>query len=127
MKILIHEAVFKDVKKCCRKKWYLGLDKEFPRVVRLLQIKGSLPGEAPFHYLPEELKRNVLHARICLPDSGISKKSGPRIIYHINRGEGEVKILYVGGHKDRVYNTTRIVDVLTSRFISEDFIPQRNL
>lgn len=55
MKILTHNAIKKDIKKCCRKKWYLGLDKEYPRIVKLLAFKGELPGESPFYYLPEEL------------------------------------------------------------------------
>lgn len=121
MRVLVHERIDEDIKKCCRKKWYIGLDKELPRVIKLLQIKGFLPGEAPFHYVSDELKGNVFHAGICLPSSGLGKTKGPRIIYYKNLFQEEIKVLYVGGHKDRVYNTPKIVEVLKSRFLSGDF------
>lgn len=121
MRILVHEAIFKDIKKCCRKKWYPGIDEEFPRVLRLLKIKCSLPGEAPFHHLPEGLHGETFHAKICLPKVKLGKRTGPRIIYHIKEDKTEVKVLYIGGHKDRIYNTDKIIDVLVLRFISGNF------
>lgn len=122
MEILIHKSVDEDIKQCCRKKWYLGIDKEFPKVMRLLQAKGFLPGESPFHYLPKEITNKIfLHARICLPGSGTGKSKGPRIIYYINENRTEAKVLYIGGHKDNVYDTPKIVKVLEIRFLSGDF------
>jgi len=126
MKVVIHSEVYEDIKKCSRKKWYIGIKNELPGIIKFLQIKGIMPGEAPFHYVPEELKGKTFHAGINLPKCGAGKKKGPRIIYYRNLNEDLIKILYIGGHKDRIYNNSyQIVDVLESRFLSGDFNPWR--
>lgn len=122
MRVVVHSEICEDIKKCFRKKWYIGIENEFPGIIKLLQVKGIMPGEAPFHYVPEELEGKTFHAGISLPKCGIGKKKGPRIIYYRNRDEDLIKILYVGGHKDRIYNNSyQIVNVLGSRFLSGDF------
>lgn len=68
MKVLIHNGVHEDIKKCSRKKWYIGIRNELPRIIKLLEIKGSMPGESPFHYVPKELESKTYHAGICLPN-----------------------------------------------------------
>lgn len=126
MKVLVHNEVRKDIKRCSRKKWYTGVEKELPGIIKLLQAKGAMPGEAPFHYVPKELEGKTFHAGICLPKCGIGKKKGPRMIYHVDRADALIKILYIGGHKDRIYNNSyQIVDVLSSRFLSGDFTSWR--
>jgi len=123
MRVLVHSGISKDIRKCSRKKWYIGIEDEFPRIIRLLQAKGFMPGETPFRYVPKELEGKTFHAGICLPKCGIGKKKGPRIIYHIDHNEDQVKILYIGGNKDRKYNNShQIVKTLASRFLSGDFI-----
>lgn len=120
MRILVHELVDKDIKNCCRKRWYPGIDKELPRILTLLKVKLSLPGEWPLRHLPEGLCGKTFHAKIALPKINIGKEHGPRIVYY-KEDETEAKVLYVGGHKDKIYNTNKIVDLLVSRFISDNF------
>lgn len=120
MKILVHQLINEDIRKCQKKKWYPGIINEFPRVLRLLSEKGLLPGESPFHHLPQGINSLIfLHAGINLP--GVGKSNGARIVYYVDRSNNEAKILYIGGHRDRVYNTARIVDLLSSRFMSTEF------
>lgn len=122
MKVLIHSEVYGDIKKCSRKKWYIGISNELPGIIKLLQVKGAMPGESPFHYVPKELEGKTCHAGICLPKCGMGKKKGPRIIFHRDYGEGVIKILYIGGHKDKRYNDCYIiVKILASRFLTDDF------
>ena len=122
MRVLIHEEIGKDIKKCSRKKWYIGIENELPGIIKLLQAKGGMPGETPFHYVSIELQGKTFHASISLPKCGFGKMKGPRIIYHIDKNESIIRILYIGGHKDKVYNDSRlIVRVLNSRFLSGAF------
>ena len=122
MKVLIHNDVRKDIRKCSRKKWYMGIENEISGIIKLLQVNGAMPGETPFHYVPKELERKTFHAGICLPNCSMGKRKGPRIIYHVNHNEAVIKILYIGGHKDRRYNNShQIVNILASRFLSGDF------
>lgn len=123
MKVLVHNDVHKDIKRCSRKKWYIGIGNELPGIIKLLQMKGAMPGETPFHYVPKELEGKTYHAGICLPKCNMGKKKGPRIIYHVDHGEEVVKILYIGGHKDKRYNDSyQIVEILASRFLSGSFV-----
>ena len=120
MKVLINVKVNRDLKDC-GKKLYRGIEEEFPRVLRLLNVKASLPGESPLCYLPKEINNLIiLHARICLPNSGCGKSKGPRIVYFVDQKLQEVKVLYVGGHKDSLYNSHGFVKELYQRFISQD-------
>lgn len=119
MKVWIQDDIQKDIKICIKKGWR-SLDKELVFVLRLLKIDGSMPGEESFQYVKEELCGNTLHARIALPSDGVGQSKGARIIYY--RNNEEVKILYVGGHKDRRYNNSSLMcDLLLDRFKSRLF------
>ena len=121
MKVLINVKVDKDLKNCDRR-LYKGIKKEFPRVLRFLSVKASLPGEGPLHHLPREVNSLIfLHARICLPSSGHGKSKGPRIVYFVDQKSQEIRVLYVGGHKDDQYNSYSITQEIASRFLSGDF------
>lgn len=121
MKILVNVKVDKDLKDC-DKRLYKGIKKEFPRLLRLLSVKASLPGEGPFHHLPREVNKNIImHANISLPNSGQGKRKGPRIVYFVDQKCQEIRVLYIGGHKDDLYNSYSIAEEIASRFISSDF------
>jgi len=119
MKVWIQDDIQKDLKICIKKGWK-SLDNELAYVLRLLKIDGSMPGEDPFQYVKGELCGNTMHARIALPSDGVGKSKGARIIYY--RNEEEIKVLYIGGHKDRRYNDPSLLcDLLLTRFKSCQF------
>lgn len=111
----IHRDVIgRDLKKCL-KKWYIGLDKEFPRVLKLLIAERSLPGQSPLRGFQNELSGKIFHARINLPQEAVGKRKGARIVYYLSF-DSDVLILYLGGHKDPIYNTSELVAVVKMRF-----------
>lgn len=121
--VLIHPEIFDDVKKCRKKKWYRCLGNEMSRVCRFLMQDGKMPGEKPVHYvrLPI-LKNKVFHAGINLPKENVGKRQGARIIY-IKENLNLVKIIYVGGHKDKRYDNSYLqVNLLKERYSVENYI-----
>lgn len=122
-KLLIHSAVFNDIKTCCKKNWYRTLNKETPRICRLLIQDGKIPGERPVHYIKSlELQNKTFHAGINLPEENVSKKRGARIVY-VKEGFDLIKILYVGGHKDKRYDDSFIqVELIQERYSINDYI-----
>ncbi|OGN29064.1 MAG: hypothetical protein A3A33_00200 [Candidatus Yanofskybacteria bacterium RIFCSPLOWO2_01_FULL_49_25] len=122
IKLFIHSEVIEDIK-LCHKKWYQTLGREMPRIRRLLVIDGKMPGEGPIHHIKRsELINKIFHARINLPNENIGKLKGPRIVYI--RGElGTLKIVYIGGHKDKRYDDAHyLVEMIEARFDSGRFI-----
>ncbi|TSC94420.1 MAG: hypothetical protein Athens101410_788 [Parcubacteria group bacterium Athens1014_10] len=74
-KILIHKEIFDDAKLVNKKKWYIGLGNELPRIFSLLICDGELPGESPMHYIKsKELLNKVFHAGINLPQENTGKR-----------------------------------------------------
>ena len=112
--MLIHSDVLrKDIKKCLKKKWYPGLDLETRRVIKLLSIDKKLPGEYPMAGFSDDV---VLHARIKLPKASFGKSKGPRIVYVTNE---VIKVVYVGGHKDRIYGTQAFIQIIKVRLYDD--------
>ena len=54
----------------------------------------------------------ILHARIKLPKASFGKSKGPRIVYVVDR---VIKVLYIGGHKDKIYNGQGFTEVIKKR------------
>ncbi len=121
MKILIHNEILNDVS-MCTKKWYPSLEEEMPRVFRLLSQDGKMPGETPYHYIKTQvLQGKVFHAGINLPKENVGKKKGARTVYV--RELSLVKVLYVGGHKDKRYDDSYLcVELLQERYSNNNFI-----
>jgi len=117
IEIFIHPEISKDLKICQKKKWYPGLGQELPRLYRLLAQDGILPGEKPVHHLDSSaLQNKTFHAGINLPKENVGKRKGPRIIY-IKESIHIVKIIYVGGHKDKRYTDPyRQVELIEERY-----------
>lgn len=102
------------------KKWYLGLDEELPRVLKLLDIDEALPGQLPMRGFSGELAGKIWRARINLPNEPFGKRKGPRLVYFLNKKlELNIKILYIGGHKDPIYETSDLVKLVISRCSAE--------
>lgn len=112
--IIIHPEVFNDISY----KFYIGLGEELPRIFRLLMQEGKLPGEAPVHYLKiTELQNKTFHAGINLPKENVGKKKGARVIY-IKESFNLIKIIYVGGHRDRKYDNSHYqVALIKERYL----------
>lgn len=117
----IHNEVLDyDLKKCV-KKWYSGLDEELPRVLRLLYVDKVLPGQLPMRGFSGDLAGKIWHARINLPNKSFGKRKGARLVYFFSKGpETDIRVLYVGGHKDPIYDTRDLVKVVASRYKSEN-------
>ncbi len=119
MAMKIHsDVISRDLKKCVKKHWYPGLEVEIKNVVKLLNINHSLPGESTMHGFKGKLAGRTYHARIALSDFSIGKRKGPRLAYYLplDRNE-ECLVLYVGGHKDGIYDTAQFCDLITSRYL----------
>ena len=96
-KILVHSKVLDDI----QKNWYQTLGKEMPGVCRLLMQDSRMPGERLVHYIKSSsLQNKTFHAGINLPKENVSKRKGARIIY-VKENFDLIKIVYVGGHKDK--------------------------
>lgn len=123
IELSIHSEVFNDIKKCCKKNWYGGLGEEMPRICRLLIQNGQMPGERPVHYIKlPTLQNKVFHAGISLPKAKFGKRKGARIIY-IKEDFHLIKIIYVGGHKDKRYNNSYSqVDLIKERCSVENYV-----
>ncbi|MEK7561155.1 MAG: hypothetical protein AAB539_04345 [Patescibacteria group bacterium] len=121
-RVLIHVEIFDDLA-LCAKRWYPSLGTEMPRISRLLQQDGRLPGEGPYHYVKlQPIQNRTFHARINLPDENIGKQGGARIIY-AKETLGVVKILYVGGHKDSRYTDSHsMIFLIEQRYSDDKFI-----
>lgn len=121
--ILVHLEILDDIKLYRKKKWYKGLGKEMPRICRLLIQDGKIPGERPVHYIKLSVLQNkTFHAGINLPGENIGKRKGSRIIY-IKENFDLIKIIYVGGHKDKRYdNSFSQVKLIEERYLSEDYV-----
>lgn len=118
MMTIHNEVLGYDLKKCV-KKWYSGLDEELPRVLKLLYVDKVLPGQLPMRGFSGDLAGKVWHARINLPNESFGKRKGARLVYFLSKDvETEIKVLYVGGHKDPIYNTRELAKVVTNRYKS---------
>lgn len=117
MRILIHPEVLNDIKKC-HKKWYKSLGTELPRICRLLNQEGQLPGQRHVHYIKEALlQHKVFHAGVNLPQERVGKKQGARIIY-VKESVDLIKVIYVGGHKDKRYDDSYMqVELIEERYL----------
>jgi len=117
--MVIHvDVADKDLKKCLRKRWYPGLEIELKRILKLLLIDGQLPGETLMSDFDSDLAGCIYHARISLPKTSFGKRKGPRLVFFRNTtiiGEYSLKVLYVGGHKDRIYGTAHFVEIVKTR------------
>ena len=123
IEVLIHIKVFDDIKTCNRKNWYKGLGKEIPRICRLLIQDGRISGEKPVHYIKVPLLQNkTFHAGINLPQENVGKRKGARIIY-VKENFDLIKIIYVGGHKDKRYDDSFLqVELINQRYFTENYI-----
>ncbi len=121
--ILIHSKVFEDISFCRKKKWYKGLGEEMPRISRLLMQDAKLPGEKPVHYIKLAILQNkTFHAGINLPQENVGKQKGARIIY-VKESLDSIKIIYVGGHKDKRYDDSNLqVELIEDRYLTENYI-----
>jgi hypothetical protein len=121
--ILIHSRVFEDIKFCRKKKWYNGLGEEMPRICRLLIQDSKMPGESPVHHVKLPiLQGKIFHARINLPKENAGKKKGARFIY-VRESFDSIKIIYVGGHKDKRYDVSfSQVELIEDRYLTENYI-----
>jgi len=121
--ILIHSKVFEDISFYCKKKWYKGLGEEMPRIFRLLIQDAKLPGEKPVHYIKLAILQNkTFHAGINLPQENVGKQKGARIIY-VKESLNSIKIIYVGGHKDKRYDSSNLqVELIENRYLTENYI-----
>ena len=122
-KLQIHTEVFSDITLCIKKQWYKSLGDEMPRICRLLTQDGKLPGERPVHYVKSPAIQNrVFHAGINLPDEDVGKLKGARIIY-IKENIGLIKVVYVGGHKDKRYEDSYYqVPMIEQRYATDKFV-----
>ncbi len=124
MMTIHNEVLYNDLKKCV-KKWYLGLDEELPRVLKLLWVDKVLPGQLPMKGFSGDLAGKIWHARINLPNESFGKRKGARLVYFFSKGpEIDIRVLYIGGHKDPVYDTRDLAKIVTRRYKSteESFI-----
>jgi hypothetical protein len=121
--ILIHSKVFEDIDFYRKKKWYKGLGEEMPRIFRLLMQDAKLPGEKPVHYIKLAILQNkTFHAGINLPQENVGKQKGARIIY-VKESLDSIKIIYVGGHKDKRYDDSNLqVELIENRYLTENYI-----
>ena len=123
--VLLHLDVFDDLKLCRKKGWYKSLGQEMPRICRLLNQDGRLPGERSVHYIKlVDMQGKIFHAGINLPNENVGKQKGPRIIY-FRETLFLCKVLYIGGHKDKKYDDSyKQVELIENRFGSGDrYVP----
>lgn len=114
MRILVHEEINNDLSLCKKKKRYSGIEKELPRIYRLLKIQKKIPGEYPVKDLTPEWNGKVKHAKISLPKEKCGGSKGGRVVYVFV--EDRCQILYVGGHKDKRYdNPYKLSNLITER------------
>jgi len=108
-RLIIHPEIRADLKICYRKKWYSSLGKELPGICKLLVRDGMLPGERPVRHLGTvALQNKAFRAGINLPNENVSKREGGRIVY-VKESAELLKILYVGGHKDKRYDDSHVL------------------
>lgn len=117
MTTIHNEVLYYDLKKCIKKKWYPGLEKELPRVLKLLDIDKALPGQLPMRGFSGELAGKIWHARINLPDEGFGKRKGARLAYFLDKNsEKSIAVLYIGGHKDPLYDSRDLSKLISKRY-----------
>jgi hypothetical protein len=121
--ILIHSRAFEDIKFYRKKKWYNGLGEQMPRICRLLIQDNKMPGESPVHHVKLPiLQGKTFHAGIALPKEKVGKKKGARFIY-VRESFDSIKIIYVGGHKDRRYDDSNLqIKLIEERYLTENYI-----
>jgi len=121
--ISIHSRVFEDIKTYRKKNLYKGLGEEMSGICRLLMQDAKLPGERPVHYIKLVVLQNkTFHAGINLPQENVGKQKGARIIY-VKEDMDSIKIIYVGGHKDKRYNDSNLqVELVEGRYLTENYI-----
>ena len=92
-------------------------------VCRLLIQDGKMPGERQVHYIKAPaLQNKTFHAGINLPKENVSKRKGARIIY-VKETIDLLKIIYVGGHKDKYYDDSNLqVRLIEERYLNESYI-----
>lgn len=123
IKVLVHTEALDDLKLCRKKKWYKGLGEEMPGICRLLIQDARMPGERLVHYIKSAILQNkTFHAGINLPGENTGKRKGPRIIY-VKEDFDLIKVIYIGGHKDKRYdNSFSQVKLIEERYPSESYI-----
>jgi len=123
IEVLLHSQIFDDIKLCLKKKWYVGLDEEMPRVCRLLMQDRTLPGESPYHHTKNPLLYNkIFHAGVNLPKQNVCKRLGARIVY-VRENSDSIKVMYLGGHKDKRYDDSNYqVALINQRYPLENYI-----
>jgi len=94
-----------------------------PRVCRYLMKNGTMPGESPVHYIKlSSLQGKTFHAGINLPQERVGKRQGARIIY-VKENTNLVKVIYVGGHKDKKYDDPFTqVSLIEGRYQTESYL-----
>ena len=119
IKLLVHSRILNDIEKG----WYKTLGEEMPRVCRLLIQDGKMPGEKPVHHIKLPLLQNrTFHAGINLPQENVGKRRGARIIY-VKESFNLIKIIYVGGHKDKHYDNSNLqVKMIKERYLEKSYI-----
>ncbi len=82
-----------------------------------------MPGEGPVHHIKlTALHGKTFHAGINLPQEKFGKRKGARIIY-IKESANLVKVIYVGGHKDKRYdNSFTQVSLIEDRYQTESYL-----
>lgn len=118
--VLVHEDVKKlDFKKC--KKWYPGIQREISGICRLLSVQGKIAGQSLYHHLPKGMENKTFHASILLPKANLSKRKCPRVLF-VTEPDFVIKILYLGGHKDRKYDDSKRFGKEFVRFIENRYL-----
>ena len=114
--LINNDVLEKDLVRCSRKRIYPGLGIEFKRILKLLNEDNQLPGESPMRGFDGDSSNRIWHAYINLPHLNLSKREGARIVYYRYNLTAEIKVLYVGGHRDTVYNNERfLTELIKSR------------
>ena len=68
------------------------------------------------------MNNKIFHAGINLPQQNVDKRKGPRIIY-IRENFDLIKVMYLGGHKDKRYdNSYNQVALVNQRYSNESYI-----
>lgn len=82
-----------------------------------------MPGEDPVHHIKLTLLHGkTFHAGINLPQERVGKKKGARIIY-VKEDANLVKVIYVGGHKDKRYDDSFAqVSLVEGRYQTESYL-----
>lgn len=82
-----------------------------------------MPGETPVHYIKLTIiQGKTFHAGINLPQERVGKRKGARIIY-VKENTNLIKVIYIGGHKDKRYNDAFLqVNLIGNRYQTENYL-----